>query len=50
MVDHGAANDEGVAKMHAWHRGKRIDIVTTHPNAGSIVVTNRVKEAVLFRK
>ena len=50
MVNHGAADDEGVAEMHAGHRGKRIHIIPAHPNAGGVVVTDGVKEAIFLRE
>ena len=50
MVDHGAADAEGVAEMHARHRGERVDVVARHEDAGGVVVADRVEEAVFGRE
>lgn len=50
VVDHGAADDEGVAEMHARHRRQRVDVVTAHPDTGRVVVPHRIEEAVLGRE
>lgn len=46
MVDHGAADAECIAEMHAWHCGERVDEVTGHEDGGCIVVTDGVEKAV----
>lgn len=46
MVDHGAADDEGVAEMHAGHGGEGVDKVAAHPDRGRFVVTDGVEEPV----
>ena len=50
VVDHGAADAEGVAEMHARHRGERVDVVARHEDAGGVVVADRVQEAVFGRE
>ncbi len=50
MVDHGAADDEGVTEMHARHRGKRVYVITAHPDAGCVVMAHRIEEAVFGRE
>ena len=50
VVDHGAADAEGVAEMHARHRGQRVDVVARHEDAGGVVVADRVQEAVFGRE
>ena len=50
VVEHGAADDEGVAEMHGRHGGKRIDVITTHPDAGCVVVANGVQKSILWRE
>lgn len=47
MVDHGAADDEGIAEMHARHRRQRVDVIPAHPDAGCVIVSHRIEEAVL---
>lgn len=47
MVEHGAADDEGVAEMHGRHRGKGINIIAAHPYASRVVMADRVEKAVL---
>ena len=46
VVDHGAADDEGVAEMHARHGGEGVDEVAAHPDGGRFVVADGVEEAV----
>lgn len=50
VVEHGAADDEGVPKMHAWHGGEGVDVVATHPDTRRVVVADGVKKAVFWRK
>lgn len=50
VVEHGAADDEGVAEMHRRHGGEGIHVVTAHPDAGGIVVANRVQKSVFWRE
>lgn len=40
MIEHGAADDEGISEMHARHCGERIDVVAAHPDAGRVVVAD----------
>lgn len=49
MVQHGAADEEGVAEMHGRHGGERVDVVPLHPHALPVVVADGVEEAVLAR-
>ena len=50
MVEHGAADDKCIPKMHARHRRERIDVFTAHPYRGRVVVSDGVKKAVFRRK
>ena len=50
VVNHGAADDKGVAKMHAGHGGERVDKVAAHPYRGGLVVAYRVEESIFRRK
>lgn len=50
VVEHGAADDKGIAKMHARHCSERINVIATHPDARCVVVADGVEEAVLRRK
>ena len=50
VIEHGAADDERVAKMHGWHGGERVHKVTTHPDGGCFVVADGVEEAVFWWK
>lgn len=50
MVGHRAADDEGIAEMHARHRGERVNIITTDPNPSGTVMADRVQEAVFGRE
>lgn len=50
MVDHGAADHEGIAEMHAGHGRERIDKVAAHPNRCCFVVAHRVKKPIFRRK
>ncbi len=50
MVDHGAADHEGIAKMHTGHGGERINKISTHPDRGRSVVAHGVKETIFRRK
>lgn len=50
MVEHGAADDEGVPEMHAGHRGEGVDVVAAHPDAGRVVVANGIEEAIFGRE
>lgn len=47
VVEHGAADDEGVAEMHARHCGEGVDVVAAHPDGAGVVVADGVEEAVL---
>ena len=38
VVDHGAADDEGVAEMHRWHGCEGVHVVARHENRGRVVV------------
>lgn len=42
VVDHGAADDEGIAEVHAGHGGEGIDEVAAHPDGGRFVVADGV--------
>ena len=50
MVEHSAADNERVAKMHAGHCSERIDEIAAHPDAGRVVVAYAIQEAVFGRK
>ncbi len=50
VVDHRAADDKGIAEVHARHRGEGIDVVAAHPDTGGIVMPYRVQEAVFRRE
>ena len=50
VVDHRAADHEGVAEMHGWHSGKGVDVVARHEDRGCIIMTDGVEKAVLGRK
>ena len=50
MVNHGAADDEGIAEMHAGHGRERIDKVAAHPYRRCIVVAHGVQETIFRRK
>ena len=50
MVNHGAADHEGITEMHAGHGGKRIDKVAAHPDRGCVVVAHRIQETVFRRE
>lgn len=50
MIEHSTADDKSVAKVHRGHSGQRVDIITAHPDTGSIVMANGVQEAILRRK
>jgi len=45
VVDQRAADAEGVAEVHAWHRGQRVYVLTAHPHALRVVVAHGVEEA-----
>ena len=47
MVNHGTADDKRVTKMHAGHRSQGVNVITAHPNAVCVVVSDRVEEAIL---
>ena len=42
MVDHGAADHERVAEVHAGHGGEGIDEVAAHPDGGCFVVADGI--------
>lgn len=50
MMDHGAADYEGVAEMHTGHSGERVDKVAAHPDRGCFVMAHGVQETVFRRK
>ena len=45
-IDHGAADDEGIAEMHGWHCGEGIYEIAAHPDGGCVIVADRVYELV----
>ena len=45
VVDQRAADAEGVAEVHAWHRGQCVHVLTAHPHALRVVVAHGVEEA-----
>lgn len=48
VVDPGAADDEGVGEVDAWHGGERVDVFAAHPDGLGVVATDGVEEAVFF--
>lgn len=50
VVEHGAADDEGVTEMHARHRSEGVNVIAAHPDACCVVMTDGVEEAVLLRQ
>ena len=50
MVDHGAADDERIAEMHAGHGGERVDEIAAHPDRGCFVVADGVQKPIFRRK
>ena len=50
VVQHRAANHKGIAEMHAGHGGEGIDIVSAHPDAGGVIMADRIEEAVFGRE
>lgn len=50
MVNHGAPDDESIAKMHARHSSEGVDIIAGHEDASSVGVANCVEEAVFGRE
>ena len=48
VVDHCAADAEGVAEVHGGHGGKGVDVLALHPDGLAVVVADAVEEAVLW--
>lgn len=50
VVEHGAADDEGVAEMHRRHGGEGVDVIAAHPDGRCVIVADGVEETVLWRE
>ena len=50
VVEHGAADDERIAEVHAGHGGEGIDEVAAHPDGGRFVVAHGIQETVFRGK
>ena len=48
VVDHCAADAEGVAKVHGWHGCQGVDVFPLHPHGLPVVVAHAVEESVLW--
>jgi hypothetical protein len=46
VVDHGAADAEGISKMHGWHSCQGVNVIPLHPDALCVVMSNTIKETV----
>ena len=50
MIDKGTTNSKRVAKVHARHGCKFVDVLALHPDTLCIVMANRIEKPVLLRK